>query len=68
MSAVFDDAQPEEKPVRRPLALRGARVAPGSRGDWSCLVWVRSEAEAIEVAGLINEHVGRKLRAEPDAP
>jgi hypothetical protein len=68
MSDVFDDAQSEEKPVRRPLALRGAKVTPGSRGDWSTVIWLRTEAEAVEIATLINAHLGRKPRAEAETP
>jgi hypothetical protein len=50
------DAPPEG---RRP-PLREAKVRQGNRGDWSVAIWVRSEAEAIEVAQLINERLGRK--------
>jgi hypothetical protein len=65
MSDVSDDAQ-QEKP-HRPLALRGAKVSPGSRGDFSVTVWLRSEAEAVEVAALLNERLDRKPR-EAAAP
>jgi hypothetical protein len=33
MSDVFDDAQSEEKPVRRPLALRGAHLGRKPRAE-----------------------------------
>ena len=67
--SVSDDAQPAaQQGVRRPLALRGAKVREGDRGDSSVLVWLRSEAEAIEVASMINERLGRKPQAEDGAP
>jgi hypothetical protein len=68
MSAVFDDAQPAAQPVRRPLELRGAKVRAGDRGDFSVLIWFRSEAEAIEVASMLNERLGRKPQAEAVEP
>jgi hypothetical protein len=65
MSVVLYEAQPPAaQPVRRPMALHGAKVAQGTRGDWSTVIWVRTEAEAVEIATLINAHLGRKPRAE----
>jgi hypothetical protein len=58
----------DAQPVRRPMALRGAKVREGDRGDFSVLVWLRTEAEAIEIASLLNERLGRKPEAEADAP
>jgi hypothetical protein len=48
-------------PVRRPM--RGATVRQGSRGEFSVLVWVRTEGEAEAIAQMINERLGRKLEA-----
>jgi hypothetical protein len=62
------DVQPDAKPVRRPLALRGAKVREGDRGDWSVLIWLRSEAEAVEIATLINDRLRRKPEAEVSEP
>jgi len=68
----FDDAQPATAlaPARtyRPMALHGAKVSQGSRGDWNATIWVRTEAEAIEIAAMINEKIGRKPRAEVVEP
>jgi hypothetical protein len=68
MSGVSSEAQPAEQPVRRPMALHGAKVSQGSRGDWNATVWVRSESEAVELARWINERLGRKPRAEAVEP
>jgi len=69
MSVVLYEAQPPAaQPVRRPMALHGAKVSQGSRGDWNATIWVRSESEAVEIATLINQHLGRKPRAEAAAP
>jgi hypothetical protein len=62
MSVVHFDA-PDAQPVRRPMALHGAKVSQGSRGDWNATVWLRTESEAVELAALINAHLGRKPRA-----
>lgn len=59
MSISFD-ASPEG--VRR--SLHGAKVRPGTRGDFSVLVWVRTEAEAETIAKMINDRLLRKPEAE----
>jgi hypothetical protein len=69
VSAVFDDAQPPAaQPVRRPMALRGAKVREGDRGDWSVVVWFRNEAEAVEIATMLNERLGRKPQDGVETP
>jgi hypothetical protein len=54
---------PAEGARRSPLRLSGATVREGHLGDWSVLVWTRSEAEAVELAAMLNERLGRKPEA-----
>jgi hypothetical protein len=68
MSVVHDAPEAPHEGVRRPLALRGAKVKAGDGGDFSVLVWFRSEAEAIEIAQSINEKLGRKPRDGAETP
>jgi hypothetical protein len=59
---------PAEGARRSPLRLRGATVREGHLGDWSVLIWTRTEAEATEIAKLIDWRLGRKPEAEDAEP
>jgi hypothetical protein len=49
--------QPEGEVRRRPAR---AKVNPGNRGDWHVGIWLASEAEAEEIALLINERLRKQ--------
>jgi hypothetical protein len=58
-------ALPPSDAVRRPpIALRTAHIREGNRGDWGVTAWFETEAEAHEIAGMINERL-RKQGVEP---
>jgi hypothetical protein len=60
------DVEQLEGVVRRPL--QGATVKPGNRGDYSVLVWVRTEGEAEKLAKLINDYLRRRREAQDADP
>jgi hypothetical protein len=59
---------PAEGERQRPAFATGiAKVREGSRGDWGITVWVRTQAEAQEIARTINDRI-RKREAEAVEP
>lgn len=63
-----DVERPAEAESHRFPTLWEAKIRPGYGGDFSVLVWVRTEAEAEEIAELIDERLGRNPEAEGEEP
>jgi hypothetical protein len=59
---------PEGEIRRRPALATGiAKVREGERGDWGITVWMPTQAEAQDLARLINDRL-RKPTAEAVEP
>ena len=59
----MSEKQPEGERRRPALALRAAKVREGTHGDWGVTTWVRTKAEAEDIAKAINDRL-RKLESE----